>query len=592
MKKIELLLITLFFAMGVSGQDETLMTINGESIPASEFMYIYSKNNQEKSIDPKSMDDYLELFINFKLKVAEAEALGLDTTAAFKKELRGYRAQATPKYLCDNEALDSLVRMSYHRMANPRRAAHIALECPMGNDSLEKAVYAQMETIRQRVTTGLPVTVGKGKKAKTVCTPEDFLTVAKEVSTDPSVVDNGGELGWITPFRYVYVFEDIVYNTPIGEVTPIFRSPYGFHIALVLSEDKYEEVHAAHIMKTIPRNDSMLAEAAKAQMDDLYLALQRGEDFEELAKKESDDKGSSRRGGDLGWFGRGAMVQPFEDAVFALEEGNISEPFRSRFGWHIAKLYDRRGMQPIDSVYSTIMKNVQRDERMTFADKSFIEKTRAEYNLPADMTDEAVRSYADAHLEEKYEELRYLVNEYHDGILLFEVSLQKVWDKASKDDAGLTKFFRKNKKNYTWDAPRYKGYMIYAKNQSVANQVKSIIKNAHPDSIQSYINNRINNDSTTLVRVERGLWKEGQNTAVDAIVFKNDTVNFTADEALPFVATMGKVIKAPQEYADERGKVTNDYQDALEKEWIESLRTKYDWHVNQEVFDALKAKYE
>jgi peptidyl-prolyl cis-trans isomerase SurA len=275
-----------------------------------------------------------------------------------------------------------------------------------------------------------------------------------------------------------------------------------------------------------------------------------------------------------------------------LEEGNITEPFRSRFGWHIAKLYDRRGMQPIDSVYSTIMKSVQRDERVTFADKSFIEKTRAEYNLPADMTDEAVRSYADAHLEEKYEELRYLVNEYHDGILLFEVSLQKVWDKASKDDAGLTKFFRKNKKNYTWDAPRYKGYMIYAKNPSVANQVKSIIKNAHPDSIQSYINNRINNDSTTLVRVERGLWQEGQNAAVDYVVFKNDTVNFTADEALPFVTTMGKVIKAPQEYADERGKVTNDYQDALEKEWIESLRTKYDWHVNQEVFDALKAKYE
>lgn len=592
MKKIELLLIALFVVMGVSGQNETLMTINGESIPASEFMYIYSKNNQEKSIDPKSMDDYLELFINFKLKVAEAEALGLDTTAAFKKELRGYRAQATPKYLCDNVALDSLVRMSYHRMANPRSAAHIALECPMGNDSLEKAVYAQMETIRQRVTTGLPVTVGKGKKAKTVCVPEDFLAVAKEVSTDPSVVDNGGNLGWITPFRYVYVFEDIVYNTPIGEVTPIFRSPYGFHIALVLAEDKYEEVHAAHIMKAIPRNDSMLAEAAKAQMDDLYLALQRGEDFEELAKKASDDKGSSRRGGDLGWFGRGAMVKPFEDAVFALEKGDITEPFRSRFGWHIAKLYDRRGMQPIDSVYATIMKSVQRDERVTFADKSFIEKTRAEYNLPADMTDEAVRSYADAHLEEKYEELRYLVNEYHDGILLFEVSLQKVWDKASKDDAGLTKFFRKNKKNYTWDAPRYKGYMIYAKNQSVANQVKSIIKNAHPDSIQSYINNRINNDSTTLVRVERGLWQEGQNAAVDYVVFKNDTVNFTADEALPFVTTMGKIIKAPQEYADERGKVTNDYQDALEKEWIESLRTKYDWHVNQEVFDALKAKYE
>ena len=218
MKKV--LLAILFGAMSVgifAAEDAVLMTIDGKPVMASEFLYIYEKNNQETTIDQKSIEEYLDLFINFKLKVAEAEAQGIDTTEAFLKELKGYRAQATPKYLRDDAAIDSLVEMSYGRMAMNRRAAHIAIQCPMNApDSVVEAARAAIEDARVRVTTGKAIKKGK----KMVQQPkEDFFAVAREVSTDPGVQETGGELGWITPFRYIYSFENAVYTTPVGEVT-------------------------------------------------------------------------------------------------------------------------------------------------------------------------------------------------------------------------------------------------------------------------------------------------------------------------------------------------------------------------------------
>ena len=569
-------------------QDQVLMTINGEPIMASEFLYIYEKNNQETSLEKKTMQEYLDLFINFKLKVTEAIAQGVDTTEAFAKELAGYRAQATPKYLQDNEAVDSLLLMSYNRMANVRRAAHIAIQCPATGDSVaEAAALAKIELARERVTIGVEKKVKKGRKTIIVREPEDFMAVAKEMSEDPSARDNGGELGWIQVFRYVYSFEDAVYNTPVGEVTPIFRSPYGFHIALVEEERAFEEVHASHIMKMMPRGNDEMAISAKEDIDSLYQLVLAGADFAEVAKAHSDDKGSAIRGGDLGWFGRGMMVQPFENITFDMEPGEISKPFPTRFGWHFVKLFDKRGIQPLDSMRSQLMTQVKRDERFKEAEKSFIKKTRAEYNLPAEMSDADVKAYADAHLEEKYEDLRNLVREYHDGILLFDVSLREVWDKANQDTEGLANFFKQNKKNYTWDEPRFKGYMIYAKNKVAANSAKQIIKSADPDSIMSYLNQRVNVDSVTYVKVERGLWTMGKSAAVDKYGFKLKDVEYTPTEEFPLVIPVGKVIKAPQEYMDERGKVTTDYQDYLEKQWVATLREKYPVVVNQEVWESL-----
>lgn len=585
MKKVLLSIILLAGAMmGFAQEDKVLMTINGEPVMLSEFMYIYEKNNQETSLEKKSMEEYLDLFINFKLKVTEAIAQGVDTTEAFKKELAGYRAQATPKYMQDNEAVDSLVQLSYNRQANVRRAAHIAIQCPASADSVAEAeALAKINLARERVTTGVEKKVKKGRKWVAVREPEAFADVAREMTEDPAGKENGGELGWIQVFRYVYPFEDAVYNTPVGEVTEVFRSPYGFHIALVEEERPYEEVHAAHIMKMMPRGTEQTAMDAKKDIDSLYQVVLAGADFAEVATAHSDDKGSAVRGGDLGWFGRGMMVQPFENITFDMQPGEMSEPFPTRFGWHFVKLYDKRGIQPLDSMRQQLLMQVKRDVRYQEAEKSFIKKTRAEYNLPTEMSDEEVKAHADAHLEEKYADLRNLVREYHDGILLFDVSLREVWDKANKDTEGLAAYFKANKKNYTWDEPRYKGYMIYAKDEKVAKAAKQIIKTANADSVMSYINQRINVDSVQYVKVEKGLWVEGKNAAVDKYGFKNKTAEYTPSEEFPVVVPVGKIIKAPQEYTDVRSQVTTDYQDHLEKQWVATLREKYPVVVNEEV---------
>ena len=590
MKKVILSIILLAGAMmGFAQEDKVLMTINGEPVMLSEFLYIYEKNNQESSLEKKSMEEYLDLFINFKLKVAEAIAQGVDTTEAFKKELAGYRAQATPKYMQDNAAIDSLVQLSYNRQANVRRAAHIAIQCPANADSATiAAAEAKIQLARERVTTGVEKKVKQGRKWVTVREPEAFADVAREMTDDPAGKENGGELGWIQVFRFVYPFEDAVYNTPVGEVTEVFRSPYGLHIALVEEERAFEEVHAAHIMKMMPRGSEGMAIDAKKQIDSLYQVVLAGADFAEIATAHSDDKGSAVRGGDLGWFGRGMMVQPFENITFDMQPGEMSEPFPTRFGWHFVKLYEKRGIQPLDSMRQQMLNQVKRDVRYQEAEKSFINKTRAEYNLPAEMSNDEVKAYADAHLEEKYADLRNLVREYHDGILLFDVSLREVWDKANKDTEGLAAFFKANKKNYTWDAPRYKGYIIYAKDEKVAKAAKQIIKSANADSVMSYINQRVNVDSVQYVRVERGLWTEGKNAAVDKYAFKSKTAEYTPTEEFPHVIPVGKVIKAPEEYTDVRGQVTTDYQDHLEKLWVQTLHDKYPVEVNEEVLKALE----
>ena len=573
--------------MGFAQEDKVLMTINGEPVMLSEFMYIYEKNNQESSLEKKTMEEYLELFINFKLKVAEAIAQGVDTTEAFQKELDGYRAQATPKYMQDNAAIDSLVVMSYNRMAHPRSASHIAVQCPMdATPEAEAAALAKINELRERVTVGIPKEVKKGRKKITVQEVEDFTEVALAHSEDPGVQQNQGKLGWIQVFRYVFPFEEAVYTTPMGGVSEVFRSPFGFHIAKVEEEREYEEVHASHIMKMTPNGDEARLEKAKVAMDSIYaLAIAEGADFAALAEMHSEDKGSAIRGGDLGWFGRGAMVQPFEDITFGLEEGAISEPFQTRFGVHISKLHGKRGIQPMDSMRSQLLRQVQRDQRMQIANQSFIAKTRAEYGLPAEMTDAEVKAYADAHLEEKYPELRNLVREYHDGILLFDVSLREVWDKANQDTEGLAAYFKANKKDYPWDEPRYKGYIIYAKTEVAAKAAKQIVKTANPDSVMSILNARVNVDSVQYVKVEHGLWKMGKHAAVDKYGFKSKTAEYTPSEEFPIVVAVGKVIKAPQTYEDERGKVTTDYQDYLEKQWIAKLREKYAVVVNKEVLD-------
>lgn len=587
MKKTLVMIALAGMCMTALAQSETLMTINGKAVSAEEFLYIYEKNNQAGALDPKTMEEYLDMFINFKLKVAEAESQGIDTTEAFKKELKGYRAQATPKYLQDEAAMDSLIEMSWRHLAKDRRAAHIAIQCPANADSAAQAeALAKINEAYDRVTVGKGVMKGKGKRAKLVRQKvEAFDKVARAISTDPNVEETGGELGWITPFRYVYPLEEAVYTTEIGKVSKPFRTQYGWHIVLVEEERDHMEVKASHIMKMVPA-DSL--EAVKKVQIDSIAALLTPENFGEVAQRESDDRGSSARGGELGWFSKGMMVKPFEEAVFAMESGKISAPVRSQYGWHIIYKQDERGIQPLDSMRTQIQRQVMRDERAKEADKSFIRKTRAEYNLPAEMTDAEVKAYADEHLEDKYPELKHLVQEYHDGILLFEVSLREVWDKAAKDTTGLESYFKAHKKEYKWAKPHWKGYVIQAKDKNSLKAAKAIIKSADPDSIQSYIAKRVNCDSVPYVKVQHGLWEEGKNAMVDKYGLKIKDANFTPNETMPIVECVGKKLKAPAAWDDEKGKVTTDYQDYLEAQWIKQLRAKYPVVIDQAVWEKIK----
>ena len=579
MKKTLLTFVIALCALCVRAQeDKVLMTIDGKPVMLSEFKYIYEKNSQEAAGGQKSLEEYLDLFVNFKLKVTEAERRGIDTTEAFIKELKGYRAQATPKYLTDNEAMDALVRRTYEWQKYDRRVAHIAIECPMNADSATTAeALAKINDARERVTTGKMIVKGRGgKKRPQRAKREDFKVVAAAVSTDPGAKENQGELGWISPFRFVYPFEKAVYTTPVGEVTEVFRSPYGFHIALVEEEREHEEVQASHIMKTVPRGDSLAAIRAKAQIDSIYqLVMQPDAKFDALARELSDDKGSAMRGGSLGWFGHGAMVKPFEDAVFGLKNvGDVTEPFESRFGWHIAKLDGKRGTLPFEDVKDDIKKRVQRDERSKEVQESFISKTRAEYNLPARMTDAEVMTYADEHLEQKYPEFARLVKEYHDGILLFDVSLEEVWDKAAKDTAGLEEYFKANKSQYVWDEPRFKGIVVYCKDKKTLKNAQRIIKHAQPDSVMSYLG-RLNTDSVKYARMEQGLWLPEKNPAIDKYGFKNKKTEFIPDSKYPFVFVNGKVLKGAEVFTDDRNRVVSDYQEYLDAKWIEALKAKY-----------------
>lgn len=608
MKKVILSMLSLAVLAGANAQeqDKTLLTIDGEEIRQSEFIYIYEKNNQETTMDQKSVDEYMDLFINFRLKVHEAEMLRLDTASSFKEELAGYRAQATPKYMTYQAGEDSMTMLSYNHIARDRRAAHIAIQCPPNaDDSTVQAALAAINDARVRVTVGKPREVSlkemkklgvqgtkiKGSKKYLIQIPEDFFAVAQEVSQDPSIAESKGELGWITPFRYVWPLEKAVYETEVGKVSDVFRSGYGFHIALVEEERPHEEVNASHIMKMTPRGNDSLAVVAKHQIDSLYdLLVKEGSDFAQLATLNSDDRGSASRGGALGWFSRGMMVKPFEEAAFAMkEEGQLSEPVRSQFGWHIIRLEGRRGIQPYEEMKDELSKRVRMDERHKEVDRAFVEKIRAEYHLPADMDDQAVLAVENSNLENKYPEFRNLVKEYHDGILLFNVSLDNVWDKAAKDTLGLERYFKKHKKEFTWDGPRFKGYVVYCKDEDSMKAAKSILRSARPDSVSSYIDHRINNDSVKFVKVERGLWAKGANKAVDKLQWKEG--DFTPSEEYPFVFLSGKVLKAPAEYTDERGKVISGYQDELEKAWLEELRAKYPVSVNQEALDEIKARY-
>ncbi|MBP8023269.1 MAG: peptidylprolyl isomerase [Paludibacter sp.] len=619
------------------------MKINGKPVYKSEFEYIYNKNNSNNSLDKKTLDEYVDLFVNFKLKVEEAKAQGLDTTQSFISELAGYRSQLTRPYLTDSKVDEQILREAYDRMKEDVEVSHILVRIPQG------ATPADTLTAWKKINSTL-------KRLD----KEDFAKVAKEISEDQSAEENGGYIGWVTAFRTVYPFETVAFNTPVGKISAPVRTAFGYHIIKVHNRRKSQgEILVSHIMRFTAEGDEAKNKAAKQKTDSLYQRVLAGDDFGKLASEFSEDRGSATRNGELPWFGSGRMIPEFENAAFALKNtGDVSTPIQSAFGWHIIKLLDRKGVASFETVKADIERNVKRDERANMGQKAFVDRLRKEYgyavntayvnefskllenktladsvfqleaaklNKPlftfagkeftqADFaaylkknafsekaiaseiieqkldafTEKEILAYEDSQLENKYEDFRFLINEYHDGILLFEVSNNEVWEKASKDTEGLARYFGQHKADYRWEKPHFKGRVISCKDKATLKAAKAIVKRSHNDSIDKYLRTRLN-DSIQYVKVEKGLFAQGENKAVDKYGFKVKKAKFEPTKEYPYVFVVGKNLKNnPEDYSDVRGLVTADYQEYLEKEWIAALRSKFPVEIDQNVLKTVR----
>ena len=469
-RKLFSLLLLAATATYAQKADPIIMTVAGVDVPRSEFEYSYNKNNTDGVIDKKTIEEYVDLFINYKLKVQAALDAKYDTLTSFKTEFAQYR---------DQQVLPTFV------------------------------------------------------------TDDDMLAEAHKV------------------------YDETL--TSIG--------PDGL-------------VNAAHILMRMPQKatDEQQREA-KRRIDSVYAALQAGADFETLAKQVSQDPGSAQRGGVLGWFSRHQMVKEFEDAAFALQPGQMSKPFQSPFGWHIILQKERKQLEPFDFHRENILKFLeQRGARNAITERKLDAMTKASDNTKT--RDMLIEARADS-LSQVDTEMRYLIKEYHDGLLLYEISNRTIWEKAAKDEETLALYFKKNKKKYQWDEPRFKGMAYHVKQQSDVKAVANCVKKLKFDAWNEALRSTFNGDSIIRIRVEKGLFKKGDNALIDRECFKVADAKVDSVKGYPIDAVYGKMLKKPEDYTDVRGLVTADLQDEMERFWVADLRKKYSFTVNEEVLKTV-----
>ncbi len=630
--------------------DPVLMTVGGDPVTKGEFESIYRKNNQKDTkSDRKALEEYLELFTNFKLKVKAAKDAGKDTVKAFQNELKGYRKQLAQPYLTDKDVNDKLINEAYERMKKDVRASHILIK--LGSDPSPKDTLIAFNKIM-----GLRNRVLKG---------EDFGVLASANSDDPSAKQNAGDLGYFTSMMMVYPFENAAYTTPVGQISMPVRTKFGYHILKVVdTRDAQGQVHVAHIMVKVPENakDSAVAISRK-KIEEIADKVKKGEDFASLASNFSDDRTSGKNGGQLPWFGTGKMVPDFEKAAFDLKkDGDVSSIIQTQYGFHIIKRLERKGVQAFDEVKAELKQKVSKDSRSQVSRNSVISKIKAEnsfkedpkalieliskvdtsyyngkwkaesaagltkplFNL-GDVTftqqdlakfisenqskqskessldglvrkaydawkDDKIIAFEDAKLESKYQDFRLLMQEYRDGILLFEITDENVWSKALKDSAGMAGFYENNKLNYMW-GDRLEAVIYKAKDLKIAKESRKLVdKKIKKGTSIEEITKKVNASSQLNLQVEEGVFSKGDNETIDKITWiegvSPDIIN--PDGSVTFVEVKKKMAPMPKSISEARGLITADYQTFLEKEWIEQLKKKYTVNVNRAVFDTIQ----
>lgn len=451
-------------------EDPIVMRIGGVPVTRSEFEYNYNKNNSEGVIDKKNVEEYAELFVNYKLKVLSALDNHLDTLTSYQKEFRTYR--------------DQLIR---------------------------------------------PLLVPEGAKEKECKAYYDGMLARLE----------GKQL-----------------------LQPA-------HILIRLPQDATEEQQAM----------------AKAKIDSIHQALKDGADFAELAQTVSQDPGSAARGGMLPWIGPNQVVKEFEDVAYSLEVNEVSEPFLMPFGYDIVKLMGKKDLEPYEELHDMILKYLEGQGLENQLAQQVLDSIASQSN-----GEKTIEQILDEKTEEfcaKDSELKYLVQEYHDGLLLFEECNSRIWEPAAKDTLALTTYFKKNKKNYAWDEPRYRGMVYYCKDAADVKAVKKLVKKQPTDKWMETIRETFNKDSI-MVRVERRIFKKGDNSNVDRLALKVKSVELKPVKGYPHIGIFGKVLKkGPAEWTDVSNQVVSDYQRLKEDEFVAELRKRYTVEIDKEALKTV-----
>lgn len=649
--KISRLLIFVFLLTQtfLSAQNkEILFTIDNHPYYTDEFVRVYNKNlDLVKDDSQKDLDKYLELFLGYKLKVEKANKIGLQNSSSYQNELKSYRNQLSKNYINDSKVTNELVQEAYNRMTKEIRASHILVLVDEGaspEDTLK--AFNKIKDIKNRLNAG-----------------EDFVKVAQQFSEDPSVKENNGDLGYFTAFRMVYPFENAAFNTNVGEVSKPFRTRFGYHLVKVV--DKREnrgEVTVAHIMIVKPTTaDAPLEAKAKQTIEEIYQKIQQGEGFESLASQFSEDKSSASKGGVLQRFGAGQLSsEEFENVAFSLQNKNdISKPFQSQFGWHIIKLIDKHPVQSFEELKNELEDKVRKDERSMLITNSLAKKLRAKYTqtkdkkvlasvkkavtedfyaqtweLPTNLKDfeatlltinkskqisaneflnfiqvqqksklktkpvsklvdelfekfidDQVTAYYNDNLENEFPEFKYVMDEYRDGLLLFDLMEKEIWTKAKTDSLGLSNYFNQNSKNYQWKK-RYNVNIFSSTDKEAIEKAKKFLEKGK--SID-YIKEKLNSDGKINIMVKSGLFEEDYDILPQYSNLSKGVSDRVSKDQYHFVVDVLEVKEVENKALSEcKGKVVNDYQQYLENNWVNELKKEFDVKINSNTFDAVK----
>ncbi|MDE7380858.1 MAG: peptidylprolyl isomerase [Muribaculaceae bacterium] len=629
-------------ALAWAAKDPVIMTVNGVDVPKSEFEYLYNKNSKQQ-IEAQPLSEYVEMFKNYKLKVADAKALGIDTLETFRKEMAQYRTDLAAPYMADSAMLNRFVDEAFRRAQEDVEVAHIMFV--KTQDEERDAINRQrLDSIRQEILKG-----------------SDFAEMAKVYSEDKRSGVRGGSLGYIAQGNYPYYFEKVAYDLKPGEISGVVESPMVMHIIKAGNHRPAKgQVLVSHILLLDPQGGTPEELAkVKERIDSIHsVVAAEPKTFAQTAKKFSQDPGSASKGGRLDWFGIGRMVPEFEEVAFSLDNGEISQPFHTPYGWHIILRHEGRKSDNKSAMKPALLQRVQnpqddrsvelRDARIARLAKKHHAKINED--LLGKIRNEVKTNGLDSAFYLKYQNqalgsnqlatigkkgysvadfmprmrhimqpnggmalmilndrfnnfylkeleaaetdwleanepaYRNLYNEYRDGSLLYEASVRNVWDKAAKDTEGLTKYFEDHRSDYTWSSPRVKGILVQAKNDSVARKVKDLAFTLLPEQVVPTLRKEFKSD----IKIDKVLVPEGANVMVDNLVFGKNPVNLNNGFTEYFLLDY-KVLEAPEDMTDVRPQVTGDYQMVLEEEWIKRLRDTYPVTVNEKVLKTIKA---